>query len=325
MVLKSICIVRHGSREKYGDVKVTEKKTFKDPINWRGPNGPDDQLTDIGRQQARELADYLSSSHPEISAVYTSRHYRCLETVKPYAEMCEREGKAINFRLEMGLSEWQRIDRKQARVPSIKQLRDYIPRLDAERQSHCDPLGHENPEEFYARNAHFLANLIQSLDNDPNGPEAVLLCTSASNIAWIARVLTGGCPENPTKHDFDIPAIGFYKFVRREVVPVEIDLEKRTPLGYLQVNWQNGVAIGGKWDITHRADCTFLSSGTIMLWVPSDIPESLPPYEALQMPKPSLPNFFDMGERNAEKAIAATIYTETEATITATAVEVPAE
>ncbi|KAF3091811.1 hypothetical protein TWF706_009484 [Orbilia oligospora] len=324
MVLKSICLVRHGSREKYGDVKVTESKSFNDPSNWYGRiNGPDDQLTATGRQQAQELAAYLSSSHPEISAVYTSRHYRCLETVKPYVEMCERDGKAINFRLDMGLSEWRRVDRKQARIPSIRQLKDYHPTLDAQCQSLCNPLGHENLDEFYARNAYFLANLIQSLDNDPDGPESALLCTSASNIAWMARILMGKCPKNSMERDFSVPAISFYKFARRHVLPVKIDAGEKTPLGYPRVEWQNGISIGGSWEITHNAECNFLSTGGMMLWTPSDIPKSLSPFEALQIPEPGSPNFFDIQELNSKNSTAMTgPRVETETTITTTAVEV---
>ncbi|KAK6500867.1 hypothetical protein TWF506_003628 [Arthrobotrys conoides] len=313
------------SREKYADAKVTNSKNFNDPSDWYGSlHGPDDQLTATGRQQAQELASYLASSHPEISAVYTSRHYRCLETVKPYIEMCEREGKTIKFRLDMGLSEWRRADRKQARIPSTKQLREYHPTLDAQRQSLCTPLGHENLEEFYARNAYFLANLIQSLDNDPDGPESVLLCTSASNIAWMARILTGKYPDSSVKQDFSVPAIGFYKFSRRNVVPVKIDLDRKTPLGYPDIGWKNGVAIGGSWEITHNAECSFLSTGSIMLWTPSDIPESLTPSDARQIPEPNLPNFFDIQELNSEKSAAMTRLAKTETTIMTAAVEVPA-
>ncbi|KAK6504711.1 hypothetical protein TWF481_006650 [Arthrobotrys musiformis] len=326
MVLKAICLVRHGSRERYGDAKVADRKKFDDPSGSRGLNSLDDQLTAIGRQQAQELANYLSSAHPEISAVYTSRHYRCLETVKPYVEKCEREGNDVKFRLEMGLSEWGRADRQQARMPSIKQFKEYHSTLDAKRQSLCSPLGHENLDEFYARNACFLASLIQSLDNEPNGPESVLLCTSASNVTWIARILLGKFPENSVEQDFSVPAIGFYRFARRNVLPVDIDLGRRTPLGYPEIDWKNGVSIGGSWEVTHSADCSFLSTGSIMLWTPSDIPKYLPPCEALQMPKPSLPNFFDIQDLNAGESDLRMECAdfEREGVITATAVEVPA-
>ncbi|KAK6528414.1 hypothetical protein TWF281_009655 [Arthrobotrys megalospora] len=307
MVLKSICLVRHGSRKKYGDAKISDKKAFDDPTESTGAqHRPDDPLTVIGVEQANELAKYLASSHPEISVVYTSRHYRCLETAKPYVEICETEGRPIKFRLEIGLSEWQRVDRKTARAPSPKQLKEYHPTFDTEYQSLCHPLGHENLDEFYARNAYFLARLVQSLDNDPAAPESVLLCTSASNVAWIARILLGKYPDDPVEQDFEVPAIAFYKFSRRDIIPVEIDPTDRTELGYPQVDWQNKTAVGGSWGMTHNADCSFLSSGSIMLWTPSDIPEYLPPLEAVRMPKPCLPNYFDLQELNFEKSVVMT-------------------
>ncbi|KAF3921350.1 hypothetical protein ABW20_dc0102347 [Dactylellina cionopaga] len=304
MVLKSICLIRHGSRAGYKDaiIQGTNIPALDTPLPGKQQIQKcrsDDPLTMLGQQQAQELAAYLAQTHPEIGAVYTSRHYRCFQTVKPYIDFFQHEGKQMKLRFEPGLSEWQRVDRKCARPPNPSQLKQYFLTIDLDYQPLCFPLGHENLDEFYARNAYFLTRLIQQLDNDGDAPES--------------------------EKDFMVPAIGFYKFIRQNEYPLTIDTTRMTELGYPVIDWEDNTALGGSWTCALTADCSFLSSGPIMIWGPSDIPEPLPPSEALKMPKPTLPNFFDIQEENERVLISINKVLENKDTVTVTALEVLVE
>ncbi|EPS36652.1 hypothetical protein H072_9782 [Dactylellina haptotyla CBS 200.50] len=313
MVLKSICMIRHASRAKLGDVRIQEQFSNLDetkalrhsetPASRPVKHQPDDGLTVIGKQQAEELARYLTQAHPDIKAVYVSKNYRCLETIKPFMEQCERTEKQVKLRFEPGLVEWKRIDRVTPRPPSSSQLKKYHPKIDIDHEPLCVPLGHENVDEYYDRCAYFLARLIETMDTDPNGPESVLLCTSASNVVWCTRVLLGIKPGDPQEKDFMVPAIGFYKFIRKGILPVKIKPDQKNGLGYIKLDWETGTALGGSWSCTHKADCSFLSSGPIMVWgaFATDIPAHLSPSEARKLPPSQLPNFFDIQETDAQK------------------------
>jgi transcription factor C subunit 7 len=74
MTIKEIWIVRHGYREDW----VTDTPHL--PTHLKN----DPPLSELGRKQAQELADYLKNK--SIDRIYSSPFYRVLESVYPLVQ-----------------------------------------------------------------------------------------------------------------------------------------------------------------------------------------------------------------------------------------------
>lgn len=74
MVVKEVWVVRHGFREDW----VNNDPPL--PTNLRN----DPPLSQLGREQAQELAHYLKTKN--INRIYSSPFYRVLETVYPLVQ-----------------------------------------------------------------------------------------------------------------------------------------------------------------------------------------------------------------------------------------------
>lgn len=77
MSVQEIWVVRHGFREDW----VNDNPPL--PTHLRN----DPPLSDFGREQARELTQYLKTK--SIDRIYSSPFYRVLETVYPLVQECD--------------------------------------------------------------------------------------------------------------------------------------------------------------------------------------------------------------------------------------------
>jgi transcription factor C subunit 7 len=100
--------------------------------------------------------------------------------------------------------------------------------------------------ELHERVRKALVHIVTTLDNDPEQPKTVLLCTHAATMIAAGRVLTGQMPENPDEDDFQCFTAGLSKFVRRSP-----DTEK---------------VIAGNWDCELNSETSYLSGGAERGW-----------------------------------------------------------
>jgi broad specificity phosphatase PhoE len=82
-----LLLVRHGQIEANVDRR------------WHGST--DEDLTDLGREQARRVADHLARVHANVVAVYTSQAKRARDTAEPIAQAL-----GVPLALEPGLAEY---------------------------------------------------------------------------------------------------------------------------------------------------------------------------------------------------------------------------
>jgi transcription factor C subunit 7 len=100
--------------------------------------------------------------------------------------------------------------------------------------------------ELHERVRRALDHIITTLDNDPEQPKTVLLCTHAATMIAAGRVLTGQMPENPDEDDFQCFTAGLSKFVRRSTDP-EKDFT-------------------GNWNCELNSETSYLSGGAERGW-----------------------------------------------------------
>jgi transcription factor C subunit 7 len=100
--------------------------------------------------------------------------------------------------------------------------------------------------ELHERVRNALDHIVTTLDNDPDQPKTVLICSHAATIIAAGRVLTGEMPDDPDTDDFQCFTAGLSKFVRRSADPAQ------------------GVA--GNWDCELNSDTSFLSGGPERGW-----------------------------------------------------------
>jgi transcription factor C subunit 7 len=100
--------------------------------------------------------------------------------------------------------------------------------------------------ELHARVRRALDHIVTTLDNEPDQPKTVLICSHAATIIAAGRVLTGEMPDDPDEDDFQCFTAGLSKFVRRSMDP------------------ETGVA--GNWDCVLNSETSFLSGGAERGW-----------------------------------------------------------
>jgi len=139
---------------------------------------------------------------------------------------------------------------------------------------------------LHDRIAYTLHRVIEALDNDPEAPRALLICTHAASMICVGRVLTGRMPEDVNEEDFRCGTCALSQFVRRkregkelggEVEgEVEVDVwDKSAPERIPKVHWEDGRGVKGGWDCVINGDCSFLSGGEERTWYVSRISLSL--------------------------------------------------
>jgi transcription factor C subunit 7 len=99
--------------------------------------------------------------------------------------------------------------------------------------------------ELHERVRKALDHIVTTLDNDPDQPKTVLICTHAATMIAAGRVLTGQMPDDPDTDDFKCFTAGLSKFVRKS------DPEK-------------GVA--GNWTCELNSETSYLSGGAERGW-----------------------------------------------------------
>ena len=131
--------------------------------------------------------------------------------------------------------------------PTLQILSPHFEYLDQEYVSvHLPPRKGEMIVELHERVRKALDHIITTLDNEPEQPKTVLLCSHAATIIAAGRVLTGQMPDDPDEDDFQCFTAGLSKFVRRSTDP------------------KKGVA--GNWDCVLNSDTSYLSGGAERGW-----------------------------------------------------------
>ncbi|KAF1830987.1 phosphoglycerate mutase-like protein [Decorospora gaudefroyi] len=242
-MIEVIYIVRHAFRANWS----VDPQTGVYTSSLGGtPTGipTDPPLTSHGVTQSKELADYICTVEPPVERIYSSPFYRCLQTLNPTVEKLAKDGKVKGgIRIERGIGEFfGRANFTHPTPPSLTHLTPHFSHLD---QDYTSPSAHHpssNGElivELHERVKKALDHIIQTLDEDPEQPRSVLLCTHAATMIAAGRVLTGKMPQNPDEDDFQCYTAGLSKFVR------------------------NG---NGEWECVMNSDTSFLSGGAERGW-----------------------------------------------------------
>lgn len=236
----------------------------------RTPTGipTDPPLTSHGVDQSKELAEYLSHVEPPVDRIYSSPFYRCLQTVKPFSDKLFEQGKAkVLIRIDRGIGcviamtcdilktrvlIWHseffgRAHFQHPTPPHLELLTPHFQNLDPEYESvHLPASTGEMIVELHERVRKALDHIVTTLDNDPEQPKSVLLCSHAATIIAAGRVLTGKMPQNPDEDDFQCYTAGLSKFVRRSADP------------------EKGIA--GNWECVLNSETSYLSGGAERGW-----------------------------------------------------------
>ncbi|ODV89708.1 hypothetical protein CANCADRAFT_27754 [Tortispora caseinolytica NRRL Y-17796] len=177
MALTTIYVVRHGFRSNW-DPDVTVP-----PPPPTGITG-DPSLSNHGREQAEELAQFVASLQPPVQAIISSPFYRCVETARPSALAT-----GLPVHLDNGVAEWYSRSRVthpspaspevlQQFFPDIAIAKDYEPTVVPSTEG-------ETYQELEQRCAKALAQLIDRFSDR----EAILICTHAATKIVIGRAL----------------------------------------------------------------------------------------------------------------------------------------
>jgi transcription factor C subunit 7 len=100
--------------------------------------------------------------------------------------------------------------------------------------------------ELHERVGKALDHIITILDNEPEQPKTVLICTHAATMIAAGRALTGRMPDDPDEDDFKCFTAGLSKYVRRSTDP------------------DRGVA--GNWECELNSETSYLSGGAERGW-----------------------------------------------------------
>jgi transcription factor C subunit 7 len=216
----------------------------------RTPTGipTDPPLTAYGVEQANELAEHLCNIDPPIDRVYSSPFYRCLETLKPTTERLFAQGKAGGkIRVDRGLGEFYgKADFSHPAPPDIAALESFFNNLDKSHVSIHIP--HEKGEfiqEMHDRVERALESIITALDNDPEQPKTLLICTHAAAMIAMGRILTGRTPDDLDDDDFQCYTASLSTFKRKS---------------------ERKGSVAGGWDCVGNAETHFLSHGAERGW-----------------------------------------------------------
>lgn len=131
--------------------------------------------------------------------------------------------------------------------PTLEILRPHFDHLDAEYVSvHIPASKGEMIVELHQRVRRALDHIVTTLDNDPEQPKTVLICSHAATIIAAGRVLTGQMPDDPDEDDFQCFTAGLSKFVRKST--------------------DKAKGVAGNWDCELNSETSFLSGGAERGW-----------------------------------------------------------
>ncbi|KAK3202755.1 hypothetical protein GRF29_154g613245 [Pseudopithomyces chartarum] len=246
-MIETIYIVRHAFRSNWDVNPQTGVYT----ANTRTPTGipTDPALAAHGVDQAAELANHLCAIHPPIDRVYSSPFYRCLQTLKPATDRLFKEGRAGGkIRIDRGVGEFfGRADFEHPTPPDLEILNRHFQSLDQDYVSvHIPTAKGEWLKELHERVTKALSKIITDLDNDPEQPKTVLICTHAATMIAAGRALTGIVPIDLNEDDFQCYTASLSKYVRRNV----------------GLNSE----VAGSWDCVINSDTSYLSAGAERGW-----------------------------------------------------------
>jgi transcription factor C subunit 7 len=131
--------------------------------------------------------------------------------------------------------------------PDLKMLTPLFDHLDQDSTSvHIPGANGETIVELHERVRNALDRIVTTLDDDPEQPRTVLICTHAATMIAAGRVLTGQMPEDPDTDDFQCFTAGLSKYVRKSADP------------------EKGVA--GNWNCELNSETSYLSGGAERGW-----------------------------------------------------------
>ncbi|KAJ4301588.1 hypothetical protein N0V90_003681 [Kalmusia sp. IMI 367209] len=217
----------------------------------RTPTGipTDPALAAHGVEQAKELAEYLCTIDPPIDRIYSSPFYRCLQTLKPTTERLFKEGRGgRKIRIDRGVGEYfGRADFEHPTPPDLNILNQHFHDLDQDYVSvHIPTATGEWLKELHERVNRALTGIVTDLDNDPEQPKTVLICTHAATMIAAGRALTGKVPADLNEDDFQCYTASLSKYERSSIEP------------------EKGVA--GNWDCVINSETSYLSCGAERGW-----------------------------------------------------------
>ncbi|CEJ01813.1 hypothetical protein RMCBS344292_15834 [Rhizopus microsporus] len=225
MVVKEVWITRHGFRE-----------------DWVNPNPPlpthlvnDPPLSEFGRQQAKELGEYLRDKH--IDRIYSSPFYRVLETVYPLVDECH-----IPLFIDNSMTEWYGLAHDRYLPPApISELKKLFPKLDTSHTSTIPlPTGIETEKDCHIRVKEGLDKLIAYLDQQD--VHTILLAGHAASVICAVRALL-----NQGSYEVRSGTCSLSRFIRQD---------------------------DGSWKILQNGDCSHLSQGEQRSWTfAGDVPD----------------------------------------------------
>ncbi|KAF1993667.1 phosphoglycerate mutase family protein [Amniculicola lignicola CBS 123094] len=244
-MLDTIYVIRHAFRANW----AVDPQTGEYTASTKTPTGipTDPPLTSSGVGQSKELAERLIRLDPPIDRIYSSPFYRCLQTLKPTTDRLFAEGKAgRKIRIERGFGEFYGLAPfTHPSPPNLLLLNPHFPNLDQTHKSVCIPCPNgELLMELHHRVKATLDAVIESLDDDPKQPKALLISSHAASIIAMGRVLTGDVPDDLDTDDFQCYTAGLSRFERRK--------------------GSDGTT--GCWDCVLNSDTSFLSGGAERGW-----------------------------------------------------------
>lgn len=241
----------------------------------------DPALAAKGVDQAKELASQLTNIQPPIDVVYSSPFYRCLQTLAPTVSALNEkraEDDKILINAENGLGEFYGLARFDHPSPAtldvlLEHFPDHLNKDYTDKVTIRPSVNGESLEALHDRIAYALHHVIKRLDEDPQGPKTLLICTHAASMICIGRALTGVMPEDMGEDDFKCFTCALSKFTRRQKPTESGDNKSQEiqawdpaqPDTVPDVKWKiNGVQ--GGWDCKLNGDCSFLSQGEERGW-----------------------------------------------------------
>jgi transcription factor C subunit 7 len=234
----------------------------------------DPALTSYGEKQAEQLGAYLPTLEPQISQVYSSPYYRCLQTLRPGVEALQKKGYSNGVIVDNGFEEWfgeTGDDREHPRPAKVEELRDeHFPHMGLrglEKTIIKSSRFGEGIMQLHNRIAYALHRIIERADKE--GEKSILICTHAAAMIAMGRALTGVMPEDTSVEDFHCYTASLSQYNRRTVEshpPSDIawwnpEAENVIP----DVRWQEQGVMGG-WDSVLNGDCSYLEGGPERGW-----------------------------------------------------------
>ena len=145
------------------------------PVRLEGGDGPaDPELSTVGIDQARRLADYLVGE--DLTALYTSPLRRALETAAPIAGRL-----GLTASVSDGLAEWDRHAAEYIPIEELKAAND--PRWQALIDGHWE--GDEDPAVFHDR----VRRAVEAIIADHSGERVAVVCHGGVINSYVGQVL----------------------------------------------------------------------------------------------------------------------------------------